>query len=474
MRVNNDRVDLATKLAYAVGGLCDSIKTFSLATFLLFYYTTVLGLPGSLLGLAMALGLLWDGAVDPLIGHLSDGAISRFGRRHSFMLVGAVSAGASLTAVFNPPPGLSVAALFAWLMISSLCLRTANSLFMVPYYALGAELSSDYHERTSISAYRAGAVLAGTLLAAAAAFVVFLPSGSMPGPDAKFAPGSYRIMGTAFGIATMATALVATLGTLRRRTRPDRAAASRRQRPRFTRALLDACRDRPFRVILAASSLAGVAGTFNSALSMHFLTYYVRLPANESMVWYFGGFYVGALGGVIAWNRVARTVEKSRLFAATTVAGAFVVSAGYWLIGEGRPLGTGHLPGLVVLTALAGFFGIAAAVIGPSMMADLTADDERRHGRRRDGTFFGVLLLGQQLSAGVGVLVAGVLVDRFAGLVPGQAQQSAVTIERLVLISNVLPAILLAFAGLIGSQFRLAGLDPIRPELRRDSRAEAV
>src|SRR5919108_5920539 len=98
---------LGSTIAYSVGGLSDSIKTFSFTTFLLFYYTTVLGLPGTLLGLAMALGLLWDAAVDPLIGHASDRASLRLGRRHGFMLIGAIVAGISFTAVFNPPSGLT-------------------------------------------------------------------------------------------------------------------------------------------------------------------------------------------------------------------------------------------------------------------------------------------------------------------------------------------------------------------------------
>ncbi|MEO7272329.1 MAG: MFS transporter, partial [Vicinamibacterales bacterium] len=169
--VNRPPVPVATKLAYAVGGLSDSLKTFSFTTFLLFYYTTVLGLPGTLLALAMSVGLVWDAAVDPLIGHFSDQATIRFGRRHSFMLAGAVCAGASFVAVFNPPAGLSTTALFAWLMVSSLALRSSNSLFMVPYAALGAELTSDYDERTSISGYRAGTIIVGTLLATAAAFL---------------------------------------------------------------------------------------------------------------------------------------------------------------------------------------------------------------------------------------------------------------------------------------------------------------
>jgi Na+/melibiose symporter-like transporter len=178
------QVGLATKLAYSSGAISDSIKTTSFSIFLLFYYTTVLGLSGTLLGLAMAVGLVWDAAIDPMIGHVSDRSTIKFGRRHSFMLVGAVCAAASYIAMFNPPLGFSAGALFLWLLISDLFFRSSQSLFMVPYYALGAELTTDYHERTSISGFRAAAGLAGMMLTAAAAFFVFHASGSGAGASA--------------------------------------------------------------------------------------------------------------------------------------------------------------------------------------------------------------------------------------------------------------------------------------------------
>jgi Na+/melibiose symporter-like transporter len=108
-----------------------------------------------------------------------------------------------------------------------------------------------------------------------------------------------------------------------------------------------------------------------------------------------------------------------------------------------------------VINALAGFFGAATAVLVPSMMADVTAHDEVRTGRRRDGVFFGIYSFGQQFSSGLAVLIAGVLVDHFAGLVPAQAAQSAATVERLAMISNLLPAVILAAAGIIALRYRL-------------------
>jgi Na+/melibiose symporter-like transporter len=193
----------------------------------------------------------------------------------------------------------------------------------------------------------------------------------------------------------------------------------------------------------------------NAALSMHFLTYHARIAGSESMTLYFAGFYVGAMAGVVSWVHVTRRIEKHHLYAAATLASALIISAGYWLVGSGRPFGTGNLPVLVVGTALNGFVGMAAAVVGPSMMADVTARDELRTGRRRDGIYFGIYSFGQQIAAGLAVLIAGVLLDQFAGLVPGQAEQSAATVERLALLSNVLPALILAAAGVVALRYRL-------------------
>jgi glycoside/pentoside/hexuronide:cation symporter, GPH family len=442
-------LDVATKLAYGVGALGDSIKTFSFTTFLLFYYTTVLGLPGTLLGLAMSVGLLWDAAIDPLIGHMSDRARFGFGRRHTFMLVGAVFMAGGFIAVFNPPSGLSTAVLFAWLMMSSLIVRSSNSLFMVPYYALGSELATEYHERTSLSGYRAGAVLAGTLLATIAAFVVFFPSSPVDGVDPKFVRGSYESMGLFFGLAMAAAGLGATFGTLHERRRIASSSHSPAGSDGIRRSIVGTLAHRPFRVLIGSSALSFMAMTINAALMLHFLTYHARVPATAPIGLSFGAFYVGALVGVFVWVRVCKWFEKHHLYAATVAVSAVVTSSGYWLVGEGRPLGTGNMSAVAVLTALVGFFGIAGAVVAPSMMADITADDERRTGRRRDGIFFGIYSFGQQFSSGLAVLIAGGLVDRFAGLVPGTAEQSAATSERLAMITSLLPAALLASASLL-------------------------
>jgi GPH family glycoside/pentoside/hexuronide:cation symporter len=460
MQSCTDRTSLAIKVAYGVGALSDSIKTSGFSLFLLFYYTTVLGLPGTLLGFAMSVGLVWDAAIDPLIGHLSDHATFKFGRRHSFMLVGAVAAAASFMAVFNPPAGLSTAALFAWLMVSSLCLRSSNSLFMVPYYALGAELAADYHDRTSIAGFRSGAVLAGTMLATTAAFLVFLPTDSGEALDPKFAPSSYASMGVAFGAVMMAVALVATLGTLGERWRLGGNSSPHSDGGlSLPRAMGLSLRAESFRVLVLSSALSSMAMTVNAVLALYFLTYHVRLASSQLSTLYFVTFYAGSLIGVVVWVRVARHVQKQYVYAVATMMAGAVMSAGYWLIGQGRPFGLGATWVLFAGSGLVGLFNSAAVVIAPSMMADISAREELRTGRRHHGIHFGIYSFGQQISNGLAVLAAGVLADRFARLVPGQAAQAPSTIERLVVLSNVAPAVLLFAAGLIILRYRVTRQD---------------
>ncbi|MPY88871.1 MAG: hypothetical protein GEU99_13205 [Luteitalea sp.] len=450
--VGADVVSVRLKAAYGVGASCEAVKTFAFGLFLLFYYTSVLGLPGTLVGLATALGLAWDSAIDPLIGFLSDRARWRLGRRHGFMLIGGLCMSLSFFAIFSPPANLSAPVLFGWLLLTSLCLRTSNSLFMVPYYALGAELSQDYHERTAISAFRAGCALFGTLLAAGVSFGVFFPGGQADQPDrgSQFDSSGYVAMGLVFGLFMTGAALVTIVGTWSRRSQGQPVESTgRAERFRFFAAFATSMKDHAFRTLVTSAALFFLATVINASLAVHYLTYYASIPSSGSFGAFFLAFYTGALVGVPFWVWMNKRVDKHRLYCTAMLITGLIMAAAYWLVGHGRPLGTGNLIPLALGNGLAGYFASALWVIVPSMIADVTEEDELKTSRRRDGTFFGIYSFTQQAAAGVAILATGVLVDLFAGLVPGQVAQSATTIDRLGLLFSQLPALLLIGAALM-------------------------
>lgn len=448
-------LSLKTKMLYGVGEISNSVKAFSFGLFLLFFYTSVLGLPGTLVGIATALGLVWDAIIDPLIGHVSDRVRSGLGRRHPFMLFGAVCMGFCFFAVFSPPAGLSNQALFVWLIVTSFLLRTANSIFMVPYHALGAELSQDYYERTSITGFRAGFALLGTLVAAGLSFAVFFPN-TTPGIDPKFNVSGYLWMGLAFGLVITLMGLIATVGTVSHRSQVQRTrAVSTDEQISFLANLKLSLRNRSFLFLTISAAIFFLASVINATLAVHYLSYYARIKESNALSLFLLFFYVGALAGVVCWLRIARKVEKYQLYFGAMMMVALLMAAAYWLVGEGHLFGTGNVTPLLIGNGMAGFFASALWILPASMIADVADQDELRTGRRREGNLFGIYSFFNQEAGGLAIFVSGVLIDHFAKLNPGQVEQSVLTINRVALLFSLLPATLVIVAALLILGYRL-------------------
>ena len=91
------KLKFQTKLAYGVGNLGYGTIAQMVSNFIMFFGTSILGLPGTLVGIAIALSVFWDGISDPIIGYFSDRHNSKiFGKRLGFMLIGTLG-----MAIFN-------------------------------------------------------------------------------------------------------------------------------------------------------------------------------------------------------------------------------------------------------------------------------------------------------------------------------------------------------------------------------------
>ena len=73
------------KFFYAVGAASEAIIGVAFNAFNFFFYTNIMGIPGTLAGLAITIALVFDAVTDPLVGAISDRWQSKLGRRHPFM-----------------------------------------------------------------------------------------------------------------------------------------------------------------------------------------------------------------------------------------------------------------------------------------------------------------------------------------------------------------------------------------------------
>ena len=142
-----------SKLGFGVGQLAEGITLSVFNTFVLFYFNQILGVSGTLTGIALGVALFFDAITDPLAGSVSDRLQTRWGRRHPMMAAASLPMALSLIALFNPPSGMSEIFYFAWLVTFAVLARLFLTLYHIPHLALGAEMAQDYLDRTRVYSY---------------------------------------------------------------------------------------------------------------------------------------------------------------------------------------------------------------------------------------------------------------------------------------------------------------------------------
>ena len=442
---------ISTKLLYGVGEMPITVLMVISGLFMLFFYNSVMGLPSGLVGLGLASSLVLDAVLDPFIGHISDRTCHHFGRRHIFMLPGALVIGPSFFLLFSPPRSLGHFGLFVWLIACSVALRAASAVYRIPYLSLGAELSRDYDDRTSTMGLRTLFGLLGTLGASALSFVVFFPAAAD-----KLQYAGYPRMGLAFGAVMTGAGLVGTLGTLRYRTSGGGKFSAG---PHFFTGFRIAMRNRDFRSIWISTTIFFLAVVLNFSMAIHYFTWYAQISRGDVLGLIQTCFYAGALGGVVLWMSLARRTEKRTLYIMAAVSSAILLMMATVLIGIGRPLGIGHPFPLIVGHVIGGIFASAVWVVPASMIADVTDTDDLATGLRREGIYFGIMNFGEKLAAGGALLFAGGLLGVFRRLSPGEAfgtpGHPPAAIPYVGLLYGAVPAALLVLSVILILPYRL-------------------
>ncbi|MEM7411985.1 MAG: MFS transporter [Myxococcota bacterium] len=407
-------VPLRTRLAFGLGQLAEGTKNTAFNLFLLFFYSQVLGLPGTLAGFALFLATAFDAVTDPLVGSLSDRLRHRWGRRHPFLYAAALPLGVSFTLLFRPPAGLGEGALFAWLLCFTIAVRASMTLFHVPHLALGAELSDDYEERTLIAATRTAFSLTGVVGVVAGAWLVFFAP-SAEHPVGQLNAAAYPAFGLCFGAVMAVTVLLSAWGThdqIPRLPQPARDIArfsARQFWSDYRRAFSNAS----FRAFCLGITVFYVMRGLQEVLGVHMFTYFWRLDADE--IFAIGAAALpGLLVGVPFWTWAARRYDKRPAF--------LIGVAGFSACVLGPPVAriVGFFPepesavylAILIATAVGAAFGASAGlVLAGSMMADVADEHELTHGVRQEGIFFAALSFAAKSTSGLGTFLGGVGLD---------------------------------------------------------------
>jgi GPH family glycoside/pentoside/hexuronide:cation symporter len=332
------------------------------------FYSDVVLVPVGWIAMAIAMARALDAITDPAMGWISDRTESRFGRRRPWIALGVPLCAASLFALFAPPESLTPSQAGAWFAGAFALYFLFHTIYEIPYQGLGFELSPEYHDRSSLFAWRMAFIIAGTLIASAA-------PGVLAGMGVADPRAQMRIIALVFGAALIA--LFAVLVTTVRERSDQATHASNPLVPGVRRAL----RNRPFRILF----LTFVVGSLPSAipaLMIPFFTAYVIQPENPEQVlalflllYFASGFFFLPL-----WVWAARRFGKLHAWLASFGVG---ISAGIALFFAGQ----GDVLYVALLHVWAGLAFGAGGLLVPAMQADVVDYDELHTGKRREAQF---------------------------------------------------------------------------------------
>ncbi len=414
-----------TKLAFGIGQIGEGIQAAVFLMFLLFYYNQVLGVPGTLCGIALALSLIFDAVTDPLVGNLSDAWRSRLGRRHPFMYAAALPLGVGFFLLFNPLVSGDWP-LFGWLLGMTILCRGAMTLYHVPHSALGAELSEDYRERTQLVAMRHffGAI-AFILVFVLGFFVYFAASPEFP--NGQLNPAAYGPFSGWLAAAMALSVWYSAFGTRRRVPFLPRVSDAQRFSLRgMVRETLLAMRNPSFRWVIIGFMVIIVAFGAAGSLNMYMLTFFWAFDGTGIVIVLVAG-PLGSMVGYLCAGAFYRLLSQKHgvLTGIDIWLGAHFISVPLLLSGVLPEPGSPGLLLAITLFAGLGSFGIAQLLVGlGTMLADIADEHELLTGHRQEGIFFGAFSFTNKSSAALGSLIGGSALD-IIGWPTGAAVRSA-------------------------------------------------
>jgi Na+/melibiose symporter-like transporter len=368
------------------------------------FYAKAMGLGLTTVGAAFFLARMWDVVVDPLLGQVSDKYKMRWGRRRPWVVLSAPLLMVSSFFVFIPGRGLPtlnwILALFgvdpmpavteAYLICGLFLLYLGFTMLLLAHMSWGAELSSDYNQRSRIQGWREGLSILGVPL------VLMLPMviQYLGGADAEH--NSVEIIGWFIIIVAPLTAFISVVSMGENEAKPE-------PHIPFKEAIGPLLSNSGLRRLVIADLASGFSGSALGAMFIFVATQVWQVGEYTNMLlllYFFAGVAFVPVALLLSYRIGKRaTMIGASMFNVCFVPVLFLIPAGnIWIAAT-------------VLIFLGVNVGIPS-VLYRAMMADVCDYDEVKTGQRRTGLFFALLTLTAKVGSALAIGVVYFILDR--------------------------------------------------------------
>ena len=412
-----ERLTLKTRIGYGIGDIAICLYWSGVGLYLLYFYTDVIGISGSLAGLIYFIGMAWDAATDPFMGYMAERTRTKWGVYRPYLLFGNIPLALSFVLLFWVPP-LEGSSLFFFLLFANLLHRSCFTLVSVPFSSLTPRITSDSQERTNLTGFRMLGAQTGTNLMALLAFPIIFWVG---GEDESM---GFIVLASVAGI----TAILIHSITFITVKEPDNDQGIERVGGSLADAARAIGKNKPFWLVFSATLIVGITTIFFGNNLIYYTKYVLDLHEHQGTILFTSGI-VAFLSIPIWWIISNRLGKKITWLISSTITLSSLILFYFYDIKT--------LNELLFLVAFIGFGSGAGGILFWSMLPDTIEYGEVYTGVRSESSLYGFMTFAQKGSIAIAVLILGWVLDAI-GYQANQAM-SLTTIDNMKIIMTSIP-----------------------------------
>lgn len=432
------KVSKREKFYYGIGNLGYATVSSTLSNFIMFFGTSVLGISGTLVGIAVSISVMWDAISDPIVGYYSDNCNSSLGKRHPFMLIGILGMCAINLIIWLVPATAPEGIKFVWILLSLLAVQTFCTCFGTPHLALGLEMSKDPHEQTSIQCSRTIFQLFGMILPTIFMFV-FMPSDG--GQQGQLVADGYVNTAYASSVICLIFGLITFFGTLKRQVCcPVKIENKKHSFASIFNDFFKILKKKQYRIIILGYSVSLIASSILTAAGMHMFTYCFHFNSQQLSI-SMGSLILSAVFAQLFWGHASKKLGKKKTLIrglSIGILGIFCVWAVFILREFFSTTALFYIT--FPLIFIIGF-GTGVLYSFPiSIFGDIMAKDEELIGTNKTGVYSGIMTLAFKMSNALALVLIGVVLDiiKFSSSSPVQPLSVQNGLGLLVILGTII------------------------------------
>ena len=461
---NDDGQNLSRKqlVGYGVAGLADNASYGIVSAYLLFFLTSIAHVPNVSAGVINTIGGVWKAIFSPVIGYISDNSNNRYGKRRPFMLASGIILFVSLILIYS---NISTSVPLKILFYGALAVVfwTAFAIFVIPYLALGAEITDDYNERTQVRTYTSVFNILGGL------FGIAMPTGAVTLLTTKgfTESASWQVAGTVVAVITLGSILYTWNAT---RWMNEHVIIDQTVRKNvllnfntiatMLKEYKQVLSLKPMKYLTLGSVFFLVVNTIWFTVRMYYVTYNLKLSAPVITVLFLFNNGIG-LFMVPIIRKLSYIWDKKMAFIVTAI-GGMVACIFFGLTG------INSIHALIIYFIIIGFTTKAYWQLFPSMNYDICELDQFVYGKTRQGIIVSIQQVAEAFSTAITALLISVILE-LSGFSGSKAIQTETTENWLLWTYTFLPGLFLVLTIIM---VRLYPLDKLKFNLLKKALVE--